>query len=41
VPISANDRDTLPPLMHCLQELLGETVPEAQRVSGTAAMVEP
>ncbi|MDH3604633.1 MAG: GTPase HflX [Candidatus Tectomicrobia bacterium] len=41
VAISAHDRDTLPPLMHCLQELLGNHVPEEQRISETAAMVKP
>lgn len=40
VVISAHDCDTLSPLMHCLQELLGEEITEEQEVSGTAA-VEP
>jgi GTP-binding protein HflX len=41
VVISAHDSDTLSPLIHCLQDLLGEEVTEAQEVSGTTAVVEP
>jgi len=42
VVISAHDGDTLSPLIHCLQDLLGEVITEEQGVSETAAaVVEP
>jgi len=42
VVISAHDGDTLSPLIHCLQDLLGEVIAEEQGVSETAAaVVEP
>ena len=41
VVISAHDSDTLSPLIHCLQDLLGEEITEEQGVSETAAAVEP
>ena len=41
VVISAYDSDTLSPLIHCLQDLLGEEITEEQGVSETAAAVEP
>jgi GTP-binding protein HflX len=40
VAISAHDCETLPPLMHYLQEVLGEEMTEAQGVSGATAAVE-
>jgi GTP-binding protein HflX len=39
VVISAHDSDTLSPLIHCLQDLLGEKITEESGVSGTAAAV--
>jgi GTP-binding protein HflX len=39
VVISAHDSETLSPLIHCLQDLLGEKITEESGVSGTAAAV--
>jgi len=39
VVISAHDSDTLSPLIHCLEALLGEEITEEQGVSETAAAV--
>ena len=39
VVISAHDSETLSPLIHCLQDLLGERITEESGVSGTAAAV--